>query len=290
VIGLLAVTVTANLKGAKQKATIAKGQTFSSSIQQKIGADLVGAWDFDEGAGTTAKDSSGMNNNGTLVNGPVWMTNKADCISGNCLSFDGVNDYIPLGTSSSLIPGLKSLTVGGWIFPHDYTYPKSRFPIGGYTGSSSGLPMWYVDASYNSNGTVIGFSDGINRISGVLVCDVGYRPNDTRDKWTNIYIVFDRDAGKVYEYINGIKQTNTIDISSVTRYVINPYNNISNIAGWMFDGSIDEVRIYNTSLSAHIIKDNYLFGLKKMLLNKKISEYNYWQKLKNFNKEYADAK
>ncbi len=36
--------------------------------------DLVGHWKLDEGSGTTASDSSGNNNNGTLVNGPVWST------------------------------------------------------------------------------------------------------------------------------------------------------------------------------------------------------------------------
>jgi len=34
---------------------------------------LTGAWDFDEGAGTTVNDSSGNGATGTLVNGPVWV-------------------------------------------------------------------------------------------------------------------------------------------------------------------------------------------------------------------------
>ena len=34
---------------------------------------LVGRWEFDEGAGVTANDSSGNGNHGTLVNGPAWV-------------------------------------------------------------------------------------------------------------------------------------------------------------------------------------------------------------------------
>ncbi len=37
---------------------------------------LVGYWNFDEQTGTTASDSSGSGNNGTLVNGPTWTAGK----------------------------------------------------------------------------------------------------------------------------------------------------------------------------------------------------------------------
>lgn len=33
---------------------------------------LIGHWKLDDGSGTTAVDSSGNGNNGTLVNGPTW--------------------------------------------------------------------------------------------------------------------------------------------------------------------------------------------------------------------------
>src|SRR3989344_8737948 len=35
---------------------------------------LVGYWTFNEGTGTTANDSSGNSNTGTLVNGSTWTT------------------------------------------------------------------------------------------------------------------------------------------------------------------------------------------------------------------------
>src|SRR3989338_5884576 len=51
---------------------------------------LVGYWAFDEGSGTTAGDSSGNGNNGTLVNGPTWTAGK---VGSQAISFDGSNDY-----------------------------------------------------------------------------------------------------------------------------------------------------------------------------------------------------
>ena len=35
---------------------------------------LVGYWKFDEGSGTSAADSSGTGNTGTLNNTPTWST------------------------------------------------------------------------------------------------------------------------------------------------------------------------------------------------------------------------
>src|SRR3989344_2045736 len=37
---------------------------------------LIGYWAFEEQSGTTAGDSSGNGNTGTLVNGPTWTTGK----------------------------------------------------------------------------------------------------------------------------------------------------------------------------------------------------------------------
>src|SRR5262249_14832299 len=46
---------------------------FANAASPSIsGSGLVAYWKFDEGSGTTASDSSGNGNTGTLVNGPRW--------------------------------------------------------------------------------------------------------------------------------------------------------------------------------------------------------------------------
>ncbi|MBU2565500.1 MAG: hypothetical protein KJ655_04525, partial [Candidatus Thermoplasmatota archaeon] len=57
---------------------------------------LVACWYFDENNGTTAYDSSGNNNNGT-IHGATWTTG----VNGSALSFDGVDDYVNIPDSSS---------------------------------------------------------------------------------------------------------------------------------------------------------------------------------------------
>jgi hypothetical protein len=43
-------------------------------------AGLVGYWRLDEGAGTVAVDASGRGNNGTLINGPVWVPSTSPVV------------------------------------------------------------------------------------------------------------------------------------------------------------------------------------------------------------------
>ncbi|HVR37038.1 MAG TPA: LamG-like jellyroll fold domain-containing protein, partial [Methylomirabilota bacterium] len=73
-------------------------------------AGMVGYWPLDEGAGTMAGDASGGNHNGTLLNGPVW-------ISGNtgpgALGFDGVNDYVSVPDATALRLG-TTMTIAFW--------------------------------------------------------------------------------------------------------------------------------------------------------------------------------
>lgn len=68
----------------------------SAFITQLVAAlpngSLVGLWHFDEGTGSTASDSSGNGNDGTLSGGKF----------GNALIFDGVDDYVHIPYDVSL--------------------------------------------------------------------------------------------------------------------------------------------------------------------------------------------
>ena len=71
---------------------------------------LVGWWEFEEGGGSTAGDSSGNGNDGTLVNGPVWTSG----IIGGALEFDGTDDRVSVPDDGSLdISG--AITVSIWL-------------------------------------------------------------------------------------------------------------------------------------------------------------------------------
>src|SRR3569623_1006054 len=56
-----------------------------------INDGLIGHWNFDETSGTVAADSSGNGNNGTLINGPTWVTGQ---VGSGALSLDGIDDKV----------------------------------------------------------------------------------------------------------------------------------------------------------------------------------------------------
>ena len=72
------------------------GLAFTSVVK----ADLVGWWRLDEGAGTTAFDSSGNGRDGTLNGDPQWVAGYL----GGALEFDG-DDHVDTGYSGTLQTG-----------------------------------------------------------------------------------------------------------------------------------------------------------------------------------------
>ena len=79
--------------------------TYDNPTGEVLGATtngLVGYWNFDEGTGTTAGDSSGRGNTGTLVNGPTWVAGK---VGSGAVQFDGgaaADDFVNAGSANIL--------------------------------------------------------------------------------------------------------------------------------------------------------------------------------------------
>jgi hypothetical protein len=92
---------------------IANANSASLTAGTNLASGLVGHWSFDGKylSPTTARDSSGQGNDGTLTNGPVPVIGKM----GQALSFDGVNDGVNVGSSTSLTP-TGALTISAWVY------------------------------------------------------------------------------------------------------------------------------------------------------------------------------
>jgi len=93
---------------------------------------LMANWTMSEGGGLYVYDSSGRNNKGTLVNGPLWVPGR----SGLTLSFDGSDDYVDFGNFQ---PASDAITIMVWvnILTHANARAQSNeFLAKGYGGSS----------------------------------------------------------------------------------------------------------------------------------------------------------
>ncbi|OQB08278.1 MAG: hypothetical protein BWY21_01355 [Parcubacteria group bacterium ADurb.Bin216] len=203
---------------------------------------LVSHWKFDEGTGTTAYDSNGTNH-GTLTNGPTWKT-PSDCISGGCLQFDGVDDYVNAGqiTNYPLVDSPVS-TISLWVKQESIINEKSFF---GFHNPSN--ERMYL-ASYRNKWDM--GMDGLAWSKG----NSGEASSVTTG-WTHILTVLNGSSAKMY--VNGTetitKSYTDIAITGVLPIgAMNVYGNM----GYYWNGFIDDVRIYNKVLSSEEITALY---------------------------------
>ena len=221
----------------------------------------VGWWKLDECTGTTAYDSSGNSNNGTITAGDTSGSNDSvgTCSSGAgdemwdngttgklnySLDFDGTNDYVDMGDPSdgSLDFGTSNFTTAAWI---KSSTAATQFFL--QKGATAVATEGY-STQLGSGGQIISrICDGTNRPT---VSSTNVTLND--GVWHHIATVYNRDNNTAYLYVDG-HLNNSADISSISGNSIDSTQDfyISRITanGDLFDGQIDDVRLYNYALS-----------------------------------------
>ena len=211
-------------------------------VQAGFGADpsLVGWWRLEDGSGTVAKDSSDCGNDGILMNGPGWVTGKW----GGALEFNGVDQWVEAPHDETLTVDTE-VTVMAWINTERYK--------GGATASNT----WQGIVSKGNGPRSYSF---YTRDGGSLHFSVGpsggfYGSNSTGtlplNEWVHVcamvidgehqYYIDGEDAGRAQ---SGVVLPGASDTSPV--YFGRVAAAVSNTA---FLGMIDDVRIYNRSLS-----------------------------------------
>jgi len=239
---------------------------------------LVGHWTFDGQYlnTTTATDTSGSANNGTLTgaNGkPVPVAGKL----GQALSFDGVDDYVSVGTGASLanLP-LNSFTMSSWVKPTGEPSVNGRIIDKAGAGGVSG---WYVFMNPTTH-IVEAYSD----FSGGLIAFDAYQITSsglTMNSWTHVVAVFDISTKKFKIYFNGALQSLSTDTAGVGTALDDSASSFA-IGGRAIDGarnfsgSLDDVRIYNRALSAGEVTQLYNLGGVKVKAPSNTGLVGYW--------------
>ncbi|MCX6819577.1 MAG: DUF2341 domain-containing protein, partial [Candidatus Aenigmarchaeota archaeon] len=208
---------------------------------------LVGSWHFSEGTGTLAKDSSGSGNDGTLTNfnwnsQSNWTVGYND--TGTGINFDGTNDYVNMPNSASLnITG--NITIETW----------------GYIKSDRLNP--FVSKRNGASPVNYEFNTGSNRSLGFHFYNGAWRGVDTQKNvfnlsaWVHFAVTYDMSNIKIYVnglLVNSTPQTNALLSDGNPIRIGRTYDGSSN---YYFNGSMDEVRIYNRSLSQAEILQHY---------------------------------
>ncbi|MFH1127092.1 MAG: DUF2341 domain-containing protein, partial [archaeon] len=220
-----------------------------TDYQIKVEKNLVGSWHFSENAGTTAKDSSGNGNDAVLPSAPS-QPQWTGGIVGNALKFDGIDDYVDIGNPSSLqLTG--AITLEAWVKWNGTENPYFVTKTGDSTHRS-------YDLSGNVDGTVEfrvgGTSCNIIQSSGGLVVPA--------DEWIHLAGVYE-PSGYIRLYVDGsIAKENTTSVpSSQCENGLNWFIGAREGNQGFSNGTIDEVRIYNRTLSPDEIRAHYEAGL-----------------------------
>jgi len=272
IIGILAGVIIISTSSSIDKASFAKAQAFSKTIQSELLLNLVSEWTFDESAvNNITKDSWGSNHS-TLGDGtttttfPMYKTkDSGECVFGGCYNFDG-GDYINIPHDSS-INASKNITATIW-FKTNTTVPNYQQVLGKQTY----LNEYRLILIYNTiQGHIWSSTTGytVNSANNNMLV----KTND----WYCVVITYDGQILKLY--VNGVL-SDSLPVSIIINHNENSMSigrNSSNV--FFFNGLIDDTRIYNTALSSSQIKQNYIAGLDSLFHSGNISKEEYNQRI-----------
>jgi hypothetical protein len=228
---------------------------------------LIGYWPFDDGSGTTVRDTSGAGNNGTLQGDATFGTG----LMNGALVLDGGTGYARVPSSPSLETITNTFTICAWVkFATNGTYTvgdlqsvarkvideaNNAFPYTAYDlcaqDAGSGTFRARVAATRASDSTR----------ATALGNPHPYGP------WYHLVGVYDGSTLRIY--VNGVQESTAALTGAVLQtgqaLCIGRYGTVAEPV----NGSIDDFRLYNRALTPSEIQSLYgtavppaPFGLK----------------------------
>ena len=194
---------------------------------------LVGYWNFNEGSGTTAADSSGGGNNGTLVNGPTWITGK---VGSGAVSFGG-NDYVDTGSTVLSNPSHTG-TFATWVKWNALDVYTTLLSNGSMGGSEANGVNFYLAPVSGTHllGSLNNGTTNHKTITGNTMLTTGV--------W--YHTVFTWDGSNLYLYLNGVSDATpvaqTFDPTPAYNFTIGWDG--EHVSGAQANATIDEARVY----------------------------------------------
>ena len=165
------------------------------------------------------------------------------------LSFDGVNAYVEIADSPSL--GVDTTaSVAMWVNPGSLGVVQRL-----YTKIDSSVSGIGVDINASNQFRAF-FKGGVpanSLVTSVTTAQVG--------GWFHVAATFN-GSGNFIIYINGIAEQTLAQTSSSigTNTIVARIGVRNDITNGFFNGSIEEVRVYNRELTANEIRSLYRFG------------------------------
>ncbi len=275
IIGILSGLIIVSMGGITNSASIAKAEVFSNSLRNALMMNLVSEWKLDQinspGNNQTPDSWKGINTGTLKQNGYAGACDSTHCpqlqttgcISGNCLKFDGADDYIDCGSDSSLFN--NTITEEVWV-------KAQNLPA--WEGIISNTTVWG-----NGFGLQMGVTQKIAVTAGGIYLSTSWTP--VVNTWYHIVATHQSDNTTIL-YVNG-KEENRASIAlawdTSPKFYIGTFYTTPSL---YFSGMIDNVRIYNASIPASQIKEQYYAGLNSLFVSGGITKDEYVERLNTF--------
>ena len=196
---------------------------------------LIGYWQFDEGQGATAADSTDFGNHGT-IDGGSWATGFDG--SGSALSLSG-SGFVDCGNLAGNGP-TDALTLAAWINPDSFA-DWTGIITKGTGGSPYAMQLWGNNAlRFGANWGTVTNGQGAGNWNSTATMTAGV--------WTHVAITY--GGGVITFYING-EVTDTVNQDLVFGEVDEALTIGCDFPGGdeYYSGLIDEVQIYDVALT-----------------------------------------
>jgi len=203
---------------------------------------LVGYWNFDADSVTTSYDFTSNNNDGTY-NGNAHSS-SVNCTYDDCLQSDGTTDFVDLGDPSALNFTAKNYTVALWFKTTRSLATDSHMVTFGTHGK--GITLGTSDQAGD-----VGFANSSTTNVGDWNYRIGASLND--NKWHHYVVTFNGTG--FTPYIDNVKQTP--GAYSAGGYTVSAVNYIADGQYASWSGNLDEIMVFNQSLSDAQISDIY---------------------------------
>jgi hypothetical protein len=199
-------------------------------------------------------------NNNTLINNGA--TNTSSCIFSNCYSFDGTSNDMHTNNSTPFNFGTGDFSFSIWIKPTAGTSNNAYIISKGAAYNHNGLAL-----RYNAGDVYMYFETTSTYFSSTKIAvNVG--------AWN--HIVMTRNSGNVTLYVNGVNSdsiTWTNSVSNNVQLFLGSFDPaLGSNSGYFYKGLIDEINIFNSSISSSTVSYLYTNGNPN-----NAQQYNYTQ-------------
>ena len=282
IIGILSSIVIASLTRTRSSATKAAGQVFDGNLYQSYGADAVALWNFDEGSGLSAVDTSGNRNTITMANDSsvVWAASSQAYKGKSAFTVNGGSVTIPASTTPLQTFNVSNGSVTFWI-------KIVKATGNGVFCSSTGTGVIYafciLDAGATGKFMALDWDGGATDPSGApREIGTNIDPNTVVGVWTQVAFSWSipkgQTTGTIMEYING-KQVASSSSYGGSTFVSADFQQPDTFCvggdcyGDNMTATLDELHVYSQSLQTGEIEKLYAEESSKYLVANAQSAY-----------------